>query len=78
MTAAHCCDGSSTIRAYTGDHSYFYSDTSEKRFTATSFHMHPNYNPVSLENDVCVLKFNAGLELHESDYADFACLNPGT
>jgi hypothetical protein len=62
----------------TGEHSYFSEDTHEQKFTASSFTMHPNYNDVTLENDVCVLKFengNQGLKLATSDHADFACLN---
>jgi len=76
VTAAHCCDGADSIKAVTGEHSYFGVDEHEQKFTAASITKHPNYNTNTLENDVCVLKFeNQGLKLATSEHADFACLN---
>ena len=79
VTAAHCCDGATQMKVVTGDHSYFSIDDTEQKFTASDVIMHPNYNSNTLENDVCMLKFdtNNGLKLSTSEYADFACLNDG-
>ena len=67
------------MKVFTGDHSYFSQDDTEQKFTATDVIMHPNYNSNTLENDVCMLKFdtNNGLKLSTSQYADYACLNQG-
>ena len=75
VTAAHCVEGATEVRAFLGDHDSFAKDGTERMVTSKTFFVHPNYRQLSSganQFDVAVVKFDE--QLTDGILADRACL----
>jgi len=57
LSAAHCLDGSSATQVVLGAHQITTVEPNQQRQTvpASAYHIHENYNPQTLHNDVALL-----------------------
>ena len=79
VTAAHCVQGATEVRAFLGDHDSVAQDRNERMVTTSTFVVHPNYRQLSsgaLQFDVAIVKFNE--QLTDGILADRACLPAST
>lgn len=67
LTAAHCCNGQdpSTLRILAGKHSLSQIEESQQRVKGSHIYIHPEYNPWTIKNDICLLELKSPLEFNE-------------
>ena len=58
ITAAHCCAGEKPngIKVVAGEHNLFVDEGTEQTLKVSHIVMHKNYNPSTIENDICLLQ----------------------
>ena len=56
LTAGHCCKGETSIRVTIGDWSQSTTSENEVTVKSTDILIHPNYDPVTLSHDFCMIE----------------------
>ena len=66
LTAAHCCDDHEAreLRVVAGEHDLNSEDGLEQAVRVDEIQMHQDYNPDTIENDLCVLTLREELEFN--------------
>merc|ERR1712038_91789 len=66
MTAAHCCDGQSAseLKVVAGDHNLARDEGTEQTVDVSRIIMHPDYNPRTIYNDICILKLEKDMDIN--------------
>lgn len=76
LTAAHCIEDSANVTWIAGDHDKIEHEESQQINIAYTnngnIHMHPDYDTVTVEHDLAIIKLRGPLQLN--DKVDFACL----
>ena len=73
LTTAQCCQHGTAIQAFVGDHLRSSADQNEHVFNAISVIVHPQFNPSSIEHDMCLIKMPP-MNLADKNGAAPACL----
>ena len=67
LTTGFCCDGNNAeeLNVVAGDHNLFINEGTEQIVAVDKIIIHPDYDIMKLNNDVCILKLASSLELNE-------------
>uniref|UniRef100_A0A3B4FIP6 Plasma kallikrein-like n=1 Tax=Pundamilia nyererei TaxID=303518 RepID=A0A3B4FIP6_9CICH len=72
LTAAHSCISLGAVSVHLGRHSQSGLNPNEVTQTLENIVCHPKYNPLTIENDICLLKLSAPVNF--TDYIQPICL----
>lgn len=79
VTAAHCLDEATEVRAFLGDHDKAAREQTERMVTTSTFYIHPNYRKLlsgANKFDVAVIEFDD--KLIDGNLTSRACLPTST
>ncbi|XP_059097747.1 trypsin-1-like, partial [Tigriopus californicus] len=67
LTAAHCCDGvyPEDLLVSLGDHNLFVDEGTEQKMGVSDIKIHPEYDHLTISNDICLLILSVPAELNE-------------
>lgn len=76
LLAAHCTTGytAGQMRLFFGKHDLFGQDPDVTFTVVDAIHNHPDYNNVTLENDVAILSLRPGLHIPFNDFNRDICM----
>jgi len=65
VTAAHCCDelDLAGVKVLAGKHDLYAEEETEQAVGVASAVIHPQYDPWTTENDICLLQLDASLKM---------------
>jgi len=63
LTAAHCCAGANLIEVALGAHNITVEEDTQVRLTSKEWNTHEDWNPNTIENDICWVKLPMSVEL---------------